>query len=187
VRVTSPAGTDVTFSLAGRAIMVGDSIVPEPRDDGSPRVFSDGGRMFPDGEVYCCPLEDSVNGRIVIDRWMQGIGLLSAPIVWEMADGVCAGISGGAEAAALQRMIDEQGDEYSRRIGEFALGTNPAARREGNPHREGKKVLGSCHFALGTGTVCGGIYQSSLHLDGVLSSPSIEVDGEPLPLVAVPA
>jgi hypothetical protein len=38
-------------------------------------------------------------------------------------------------------------------------------------------VLGSCHFALGTGTVCGGIYQSAIHLDGVLIPPKIEVDG----------
>jgi leucyl aminopeptidase (aminopeptidase T) len=184
VRVRSAGGTDVTFSLQGRPIMVGDSILPEPPSDGMIRVFSDGGRMFPDGEVYCCPLEDTVNGRIVVDRWMQGVGVLSEPIVWEFADGICTEISGGAQAGALARLIDDQGDEHSRRLGEFALGTNPAARMDGNPHREGKKLLGSAHFALGTGTVCGGIFQSSLHLDGLLSAASVEVDGEPLPLVA---
>jgi leucyl aminopeptidase (aminopeptidase T) len=180
VRVTSPLGTDVSFSLAGRAVMVGDSIIPEPSAASGRRRFSDAGRMFPDGEAYCCPLEDSVNGRIVVDRWMQGIGLLGEPITWDFVDGVCVEISGGAAAAALRRVIDEQGDEYSRRIGEFAIGINPAARLDGNPHREGKKLLGSCHFALGTGTVCGGRFQSSLHLDGLLTPPRIEVDGQVL-------
>jgi leucyl aminopeptidase (aminopeptidase T) len=175
IRVTSAAGTNVTFSLAGRRIMVADSIVPPPTS--GLRTFADGGRMFPDGEVYCCPLEDSVNGRIVVDRWMQGIGVLDEPIVWEMRDGHCIDIRGGVQADALRRIIDDEGDEYSRRIGEFAIGINPKARPDGNPHREGKKVLGSCHFALGTGTVCGGIYQSAIHLDGVLNPPRIEVDG----------
>lgn len=176
VRVSSSLGTDVTFSLAGRRIAVADSIIPQ-REERLQDGFPDSGRMFPDGEVYCCPLEDSVNGRIVVDRWMQGIGPLTEPIVWDFEDGVCAEISGGAQAATLRRLIEEHGDEYSRRIGEFAVGINPNARPDGNPHREGKKVLGSCHFALGTGTVCGGIYQSSLHLDGLLSPPRIEVDG----------
>lgn len=180
IRVTSPSGTDVTFSLEGRSVTVADSILPEVRMDGAPRRFPDGGRMFPDGEVYCCPLEDSVSGRIVIDRWMQGIGIVHEPIVWELRDGVCEEISGGAQAALLRQLIDEQGDKYSRRIGEFAVGINPAARPDGNPHREGKKLLGSVHFALGTGTVCGGKFQSSLHLDGVMSPPRIEVDGEVL-------
>jgi leucyl aminopeptidase (aminopeptidase T) len=132
--------------------------------------------MFPDGEVYGCPLEDTVQGTIVIDRWMQGIGILDEPITWHMRDGVCERISGGAQAAALERLVDEQGDEYARRIGEFAIGINPAALPEGNPHREGKKTLGSVHFALGTGTVCGGIFQSSIHLDGVMQPPRIEID-----------
>jgi leucyl aminopeptidase (aminopeptidase T) len=176
IRVRSPLGTDVTFSLAGREIMVADSIVPEAKP--GPRRFSDGGRMFPDGEVYCCPLEDSVNGRIVIDRWMQGIGVLREPIVWDFRDGYCVDISGGGQAESLRHIIDEHGDEYSRRVGEFAIGINPNARTDGNPHREGKKVLGSCHFALGTGTVCGGIFQSTLHLDGLLSPPTIDADGQ---------
>lgn len=183
IRVHSPLGTDVTFSLEGRPLMIADSIIPQAAAHEGPRRFSDGGRMFPDGEVYCCPLEDSVNGRVVVDRWMQGIGMLDEPIVWEFKDGHCVEISGGAQADALRRLIDSEGDEYARRVGEFAVGINPAARVDGNPHREGKKVLGSCHFALGTGTVCGGIFQSSIHLDGLLSPPTIEADGR-LVLVA---
>ncbi len=174
VRVTSGYGTDVSFSITGRRVTVGDSIISK----GS--RYPENRRMFPDGEVYCCPLEDSANGRIVVDRWMQGVGLLQEPITWEFRDGVCVRITGGPEAQTLARLLDEQGDEYSRRLGEFAIGINPMARDSGNPHREGKKLWGSCHFALGTGTGTGGIYQSRLHLDGLLRSPVIVLDGEVL-------
>jgi leucyl aminopeptidase (aminopeptidase T) len=52
------------------------------------------------------------------------------------------------------------------------------ARPDGNPHREGKKILGAVHFALGTGLSTGGIYKSTLHLDGSISPPKIYVDDD---------
>ncbi len=174
VRVVSRLGTDVTFSLAGRPVSVSNSILP--RNAGASadgKHLPDNGRMFPDGEVYCCPLEDSVNGRIVVDRWIQGVGILDAPVTWAFRDGKCVDISGGPQARILVDLLEREGDEYSRRLGEFAVGINPNARFDGNPHREGKKLLGGVHFALGTGTICGGIYQSTLHLDGTLTPPQI--------------
>ncbi len=170
VKVTSSFGTEVTFKLDNsRPVKVSDCVAREPRV----------ARMFPDGEVNLVPVEESVEGVIVIDRWMQGIGVIrDKPIRWEFKKGRCISISGGVEAQALQRLIEEQGDEYSYYIGEFAIGTNPKARITGNPHREGKKVLGHVHMALGTGQSLGGKLRSSLHLDGVQLRPVIYVDGE---------
>lgn len=178
VRVTSDLGTDVTFSIGDRSVKVGDSVVPPRRGSLKGEFdFRNYMRMFPDGEVTCCPLEESVNGTIVVDKWIQGIGVLEQPVTWEFLDGVCIQISGGPEADMLNRLLDSQGDEYSHRLGEFAVGINPMARVDGNPHREGKKIFGSCHFALGTGKTTGGIYQSTIHLDGLLVKPVIVADG----------
>jgi leucyl aminopeptidase (aminopeptidase T) len=170
VRITSDFGTDATFALDNsRRVKVADGIA---RDPGV-------GKMFPDGEVNLCPIEESTEGVIVIDRWMQGIGLIQdKPIRWEFKKGRCVSISGGVEAAALDRLIEEEGDEYSYYIGEFAVGINPNARLNGNPHREGKKIMGHVHMALGTGAAVGGKFRSSLHLDGVQLRPVVYVDGK---------
>jgi aminopeptidase len=55
VRLTAPAGTDVVFSIAGRAPL--DDITIMPGHTGN----------LPAGEVWCAPLEHSMNGTIVCD------------------------------------------------------------------------------------------------------------------------
>lgn len=170
VRITSEFGTDATFALDNsRRVKVADGFAREPGI----------GKMFPDGEVNLCPIEESVEGVIVIDRWMQGIGIIQdKPIRWEFKNGRCISITGGAEAAALKRLIEDEGDENSYYIGEFAVGINPKARINGNPHREGKKIMGHVHMALGTGAALGGKLRSTLHLDGVQLHPVVYVDGQ---------
>jgi 2,5-dihydroxypyridine 5,6-dioxygenase len=179
IRVTSDLGMDVTFSVTGRRVRVGDSLIPRDEGNGRPGDnIPDNGRMFPDGEVYCCPLEDSVNGRIVVDQWVQGVGVLTEPMRWDFEGGRCVSITGGDQATFLNNLLRDQGDEYSWFLGEFAMGTNPMARPDGNPHREGKKILGGVHFALGTGASTGGAYTSTLHLDGTIRPPKVYVDDE---------
>ena len=98
VRITSEFGTDAVFKLDNsRRVKVADGIARE----------SGVGKMFPDGEVNLCPIEESVEGVIVIDRWMQGIGIIQdKPIRWEFKKGaVCIdyGGSGGGGVEASDR------------------------------------------------------------------------------------
>jgi leucyl aminopeptidase (aminopeptidase T) len=176
VRVTSELGTDLRLSLEGRHVRVRNGIIPREYEPVHGKEVPDNGRMFPDGETNCCPVEESVNGTFVIDRWIQGIGVLSEPVTWTFKDGECVDIAGGIEADRLVALLERDGDEHSRNVGEFAVGINPSARLDGNPHREGKKILGSVHLALGTGIPSGGRFQSTLHLDGLISPPRIYAD-----------
>lgn len=156
VEVTSPHGTDVEMSIEGR-----DQVIAN----------------YPLGETPTCPVEETVNGTIVHDSFMMGVGLLDEPIVWEVEDGRIQEISGGREATALRNYIDAHGDKNSYWIGEFSVMTNHEARPNGN-YIEHKEVAGGVHMALGTGTELGGKYRSSIHLDGVQLEPTVEVDGE---------
>ncbi|HEX4305961.1 MAG TPA: aminopeptidase [Solirubrobacterales bacterium] len=172
IHITTAAGTDVTFDTTGRPF----SALYGQFDDGATVT------VFPGGEVNTTPLEDSGNGRIVIDSLMMEVGLLDEPIVWELRDGHIDSISGGKEARQLERIVETEGDEFSRYIGELSVGTNYAARSIGSAF-EDKEVYGTVHIALGTGVaaVDGSWkpkYQSSLHLDGVIAEPTVEVDGK---------
>ena len=170
IRVTSPEGTDVTFDTTGRPFF------------GYYSKFEDGCTVtvFPGGEVNTTPNEDSANGRIVFDAFMMEIGLLSEPIVWDMEDGRIVRISGGAEARQLEHIIETRGDEFSRYIGELSVGTNYMARSIGSA-LEDKEVYGRVHIACGTGVSAADAswkarYQSTLHLDGIMSRPTLWSD-----------
>jgi len=164
VRVTSNLGTDVSFRIEGREVISLTPVGLNPGDISG--VYG--------GEVGLCPIEDTVNGTIVIDNFMMEVGFLKEPITWKVKDGKVLEISGGKEAEQLKDYIDRWGDEFSNNIGEFAIGTNPKARNVGLECRE---VIGTLHFALGEGITYGGRLRSSLHLDGVMLKPTVIVDG----------
>lgn len=174
VHVETEHGTDISFSLEGRPPKMSQAFLGDEKGTGDIATW-------PSGETPTLPVHEGMNGTIVVDSFMMGVGLLDDHIVWEVEDGEITSIEGGPDAAELQRIVDEKGDENSYRIGEFSIGTNPKARVMGKPF-EDKEVEGSVHFALGTGIYYPPHYEpdyrSSLHLDGILAGPTITADGE---------
>ena len=171
VRVTTPHGTDVTFDTKGRPFYAYSSFF----EDGATAA------VFPGGEVNTCPNEHSGEGTVVIDSFMMEVGRLREPIVWRLREGRIVAIEGGEEARRLERLLEEHGDDNARWIGELSVGTNYAARTIGSA-LEDKQVYGHVHVALGTGVSApDGLYTrhytSKLHLDGVMTRPTVTVDG----------
>lgn len=165
VRVTSDEGTDVSFEINDHPA-ISLSGYPDERS---------GLAGGPPGEAPIAPDEGTANGTIVIDYSMDNIGLLSDPIELTVRDGFVTDVSGGAEATQLRQIIDEA-DENAGNLAEFAIGTNPDSRLVGNL-AEDKKKRGTTHFAIGDNATLYGTRSSDIHLDGVVLSPTIEIDG----------
>ena len=111
-------------------------------------------------------------------RTNADLGLLDRPIRLEVEAGLVTRIEGGEAAARLERLIE--GVEGARNIGELGIGLNPLARI-GADITETKKAAGTAHMAIGDNAGgYGGVVECDLHLDGMLMSPTVEVDGEPL-------
>jgi leucyl aminopeptidase (aminopeptidase T) len=67
VRVTTPAGTDLTFSMAPeRGVYLDDGMVTE--EEGKAKTFTERYVALPGGSIYFAPLETSVNGKVVVPR-----------------------------------------------------------------------------------------------------------------------
>jgi leucyl aminopeptidase (aminopeptidase T) len=165
VHVTSKFGTDVELSIGGRPVFVLSGFATEAG------TFA----ALPDGEVPVSPVEGSSNGLIVFDHTMDGIGLLDAPIRIRVENGRVVDIEDGEGAGALRKII-ESSDEGASNIAEFAIGTNPKALLIGNM-AEDKKKEGSVHIAIGDNHNLGGTVKSSIHLDGLIVKPNVEIDG----------
>lgn len=165
VHVTDDNGTDVTFSIAGCRSFSLDGYFHEEY----------GFATLPPGEAPTHPAEGTAEGTIVIDVSMDNLGQLSEPIALTLEDGFVTDVDGGAQADELRNVFEEN-DDNARNLAEFAIGTNPKAKLIGNL-AEDKKREGTIHFAVGDNESLGGTTQSEIHLDGVIESPTVSLDG----------
>jgi aminopeptidase len=142
VRIEGP-GTDLRLSLDGRRAEI---------DDGHANV--------PGGEVFCCPVEESVEGDVLLDS----------------PDGEVTGIRlrfrGGevveasAERGEPQLREALETDPGARRLGELGFGCNQGIPRPTRNVLFDEKIAGTIHLALGAGfPFLGGRNVSDLHWD----------------------
>ncbi|OGC91727.1 MAG: leucyl aminopeptidase [candidate division Zixibacteria bacterium RBG_16_48_11] len=166
VRVTSPAGTDITMSIEGRKCEPDTGLIYNPGN------FSN----LPAGEAYLAPLEETAEGVIVVDGSMAGIGKLKKPIKMTVKAGFVTEITGGTEAKKLKALLDSAGP-LAYNVAELGIGTNDKAKLVGSV-LEDEKVLGTVHMALGDNMSMGGKVSVRSHLDGIILKPTVVVDGQ---------
>lgn len=168
VRITSPAGTDISFSIEGVKAIASKGLIHNPGEYGN----------LPSGEAYLMPVEGSAEGVFFVDGSMASIGSLidSEPLCIRVEKGMAIEISGGEPASQLTDRLEQAGS-LSRNIAEFGVGTNDAAIITGSI-LEDEKVSGTIHLALGNNVSMGGSVDVPLHLDGLIMRPTVELDGK---------
>jgi len=166
-RITTARGTDLSMSLEGR-------VLPKPPDDGFITRRGQFGNL-PGGEAAIAPVEDSVEGVLVIDGSVAPVGRLRDTITVRIQHGRIVGIEGGQEAVQFEEFL-RGFDESARTVGELGIGTNEKARVTGNI-LEDEKALGTCHIGFGTNVGMGGVIQSTTHNDVVILHPDVFLDG----------
>ena len=128
VQIKGP-GTDLRFSMKG-----------------IPAVICGGDRNIPDGEVFSCPVKDSVEGCVTFNAPSIYQGTAFDAITLEFERGKIVAATSN-ETAKLNKILDS--DPGARYIGEFSLGFNP---RVFQPMRDilfDEKIAGSFHFTPG--------------------------------------
>ena len=118
VHVTSPSGSDFTLGVKGRTWFSD--------------TFVDWKKMkwmnLPTGEVLIGPVETSMQGTLVCDLAVGGIGPLKKPIEIDVKNGKVESIK-SEDTEALKIVKETQSiDAMAKLIGEFAIGLNPMAR-----------------------------------------------------------
>lgn len=174
VRITTPLGTDLTLSIAGRDIKEDTGLIHRPSQFGN----------LPAGECFVAPLEDSADGVLVVDKSFPEL-VVHQPVRMLFEKGRVVAIEGGAEAQELLRRVQygEQREhgENCRVIAELGIGTNPKARLTGKLMTD-EKAMGTVHIAIGDNATptYGGTNPAPIHIDGVVGQPTLVVDGETL-------
>lgn len=178
IRITSPAGTDLTFSIYGRKAFI---------DDGDCSMPGIGGNL-PAGEVFISPAVGSARGTIVFDGTIDLASysrIPRQPVTVIFKDGYISDINGGKDADELSRVIKE-GEQMARKngleekarnarhLGELGIGINYSAKMTGNI-LEDEKAGKTAHFAIGSNYDHDA--DALIHLDCLVLKPSVFVDG----------
>jgi aminopeptidase len=144
---------------------------------------------LPDGEVFTSP--EDVNGRFVVDGVLGDYfdekygATTSTPVTIDIKN--CHAIEGSVRCnnPTLKKEFEDyvfrKNSPNSKRVGEFALGTNSALKGViGNTLQDEK--FPSVHMAFGDSLEenTGCPYPCDYHIDGVILKPTVIVDGRPL-------
>ncbi|MEP6662163.1 MAG: aminopeptidase [Verrucomicrobiota bacterium] len=128
VRLVGP-GTDLSFSKKGIAA-----------------ISCEGTRNIPDGEVFSCPVKDSVNGVIQFNTPTIYSGTKFENVHLEFVDGKIVRATAN-NTKRLNEILDT--DAGARYIGEFSLGFNPHILTPMCDILFDEKIAGSLHFTPG--------------------------------------
>src|ERR1700730_10215202 len=128
VEIKGP-GTDLRFSIKGIGA-----------------VICGGDRNIPDGEVFSCPVKDSVQGHVLFNAptIYQGIGFDNIRL--EFSNGKVAKATSN-QTDKLNKILDS--DPGARYIGEFSLGFNPYVLHPMRDILFDEKIAGSFPFTPG--------------------------------------
>ena len=121
------------------------------------------------------PVESQSQGVFFVDGSMAGIGKIKGePIKIRVERGMAVEISGGEQARQLNQMVESVGPQ-ARNLAELGIGTNYMAQITGQI-LEDEKVAGTVHLALGNNKSMGGTVNVGLHVDGIITSPTLRID-----------
>jgi aminopeptidase len=142
-------GTDLKFSIKG----IGAQMCK-------------GDRNIPDGEVFSCPVKDSVNGVIQFNTPTLYSGTKFENVRLEFKDGKIIKATSN-NTKRLNEILDT--DAGARYVGEFSLGFNPYILSPMCDILFDEKIAGSMHFTPGQAyEECDNGNRSAVHWDMVL-------------------
>jgi leucyl aminopeptidase (aminopeptidase T) len=165
VEITNPAGTNILMSVERRLFFT-DTMI-------------DWNRLswmnMPTGEVTVAPVENSLEGKLVCDMAIGGIGPIPTAVRVTAKNGKVQKTSSENEHVLKSVEDSLKTDTRANIVGEFALGINPKARFV-QEFLEAEKILGTVHIAFGNNSdMPGGKNPSSNHMDFLISKPTVKI------------
>ena len=171
IRVTSPKGTDLLARFSQKLTWV-------PCHG----LYHEAGQWgnLPEGEVFTCPAhaEGIIVADVLGDYFSPKYGVLENPVIFHLLNGWVKRVECADRPIEQEVWAYLSSDDYGRRAGEFAIGTNTAITGLTGNLLQDEKLPG-VHVAFGDpyGRETGADWNSSVHVDVIPTDCTIEVDG----------
>jgi len=168
MRITTPAGTDVTFD--------NDPTRPVTLEDGYAETP---GPHFMAGQIGWAPVFESINGVIAFDgSLVPPVGLVKRPVKLHVKNGKVMKIEGAKEATEFEAWLKSFSDSNMLMMAHVCYGFHPGAKLTGNI-LEDERVWGGTEWGLGN---VGPMYlpphgkPAASHTDGICLNSSVWLD-----------
>ncbi len=164
IQIATDVGTKLSFSVENRPFFTDTKI------DWKTMKWMN----LPTGEVCVAPVENSLEGMLICDMAIGGIGPLKSPFTLYIKDGKVQKTN--SKDASVKKRVESSltTDEKSSIVGEFALGINPKARLA-EEFLETEKIKGTVHIAFGDNTdFPKGKNNSANHMDFLMNKPTVK-------------
>ncbi|MFB6210126.1 MAG: aminopeptidase [Halobacteriales archaeon] len=170
VRVITDRGTDITFEPGDREWIADTGLNHEPGD------FSN----LPAGEVFVSP--ETATGTYVVDGTMMPHGRLDGRTLrFDVEDGYVTDIEDDDIRDQVEAGAEEVG-QAAYNLAELGIGTNLGVSELVGSVLLDEKAGGTVHIAIGDDAGIGGDTEAPLHLDGIITEPTVYADGEEISL-----
>jgi len=175
VRVTSPAGTDVTFSVGGRPVFVDDGIVTD--EEAKAKLFLVRFASLPGGEVVVAPVETSANGRVVVPKHRCRFAPMTG-ISFDLKNGQLQNFQARENGKCFEETLAPYAGPKDM-FGSFSIGLNPALRviEEGGDYRPGN-AAGLVWIIIGDNQMLGGNNKTQVGFGFPIVNGTVEIDGK---------
>lgn len=134
------------------------------------------------GQVSWCPIEETINGTLVFDAALfppSEIGILHENIILTIKDGRIIKIEGGNQANIFSSWLASFNDPNMYRLAHYSIGFNPGVTKATGRIVEDERIFGCIEFGFGSqgASLMGACWDAASHTDGVVSKPTIILDG----------
>ena len=134
------------------------------------------------GQISWCPIEETINGKLVFDAAIfppTDMGILSGNVELTLENGIVTKIEGGKDAERFRTWLQSFNDPNMFRLAHYSLGFNPGVKEATGRIVEDERIFGCMEFGIGSQgkMIRGSYWTAASHTDGVVSKPSIILDG----------
>ena len=171
VQILSKNGTDLRGEMQGRRV----------RHSGRKAIEKGQSNMMC-GQISWCPIEETINGKLVFDAAIfppTDMGILSGNVELTLENGRVTKIEGGKDAERFSAWLHSFDDPNMFRLAHYSLGFNPGVSKATGRIVEDERIFGCMEFGIGSQgkMIRGSYWTAASHTDGVVSKPSIILDG----------
>ena len=175
VHITSPAGTDIRFSMGNRTVFVDDGIVTP--EESKSKLFLERWTTLPGGQVFASLDEGSANGTVVAPKDRCQYEPLTG-VRFSVADGQIRDFSASANGACFEEAMAPY-EEVATRLGSFSIGLNPHLKviEDGGADYRPGDAAGMVWLTFGDNQLLGGKNETTGVFGFPVVNATVTVDG----------
>lgn len=175
VKVTSPSGTNLTFTVGDRPIFLDDGMVTAA--EAKEGMILTRMASLPGGVLFFAPVETSANGKVVVPKHRCKFAPLTG-VSFDFQNGALRNFRAQSGGECFEEMMAAYSGPKDM-FGSFSIGLNPMLPviEEGGDFRP-EDAAGMVYIGCGNNRLTGGANETEAEFEFPITNATVEIDGK---------